>query len=559
MDRQIIYPGQIPLETDLLNSNRYALIGLSKLAAAVLGNGPLLDGLACTPVSPAALQVQIGAGAVYALANLDGAAYSSLAADTGHSLLKQGLLMDAATLDCPAPATAGNSVDYLVQAGYFDQDGGAVALPYYNAANPAQAYSGPDNSGTAQHTVRQGVCRLAVKAGIAAASGSQTAPAPDPGYVGAYIVTVANGQSAITAADIGVNPGAPFIDETLTQKISQASGDARYALEGVNSDIIALNAVVSGTVFRKNAIINGNFDIWQRNTSFPLTVAGSNYTADRWLANIGTTGNNATISRQAFTLGQSLVPNEPAYWLRYAVTAYVGGNPGIEQRIEGVRTFAGRQITASFWAKADAARVVAVEFGQIFGTGGTPSTHVQISLDSFNLTTSWRQFSVTFMPPSISGKTLGVNGDDCLQLIFKLPGAVCTIDLAQVQFEASSSATAFELPPPQQTLALCQRYYEKTYAQAVVPGAVDFTNHVHHDFGISSSSNGIDCRFKVTKRSAPTVIVYSFFTGVAGTFSNGVSDYTPLLRYIGDSGFQLYQNVVSTAALGFHYTANAEL
>jgi len=217
VDRQIVYPGQIPLETDLLNSNRYALIGLAKLAAAVLGTHTLLNGLGCAPMNPAALQVQLGAGEIYALANLDGTAYSSLAADTTHSLLKQGLLLDAVTLDCPAPATAGDSIAYLVQIGYFDQDSGATALPYYNAANPAQAYSGPNNSGTAQYTVRQGVCQVTVKAGIAATSGSQIAPAPDPGYVGAYLVTVANSQTAITAADIQGDPAAPFIPATLTE------------------------------------------------------------------------------------------------------------------------------------------------------------------------------------------------------------------------------------------------------------------------------------------------------------------------------------------------------
>ncbi len=37
MDRQIVYPGAIPLETDLLNTNKYTMIGLAKLAAAVMG------------------------------------------------------------------------------------------------------------------------------------------------------------------------------------------------------------------------------------------------------------------------------------------------------------------------------------------------------------------------------------------------------------------------------------------------------------------------------------------------------------------------------------------
>lgn len=215
MDRKMIYPGQIPLETDLLDTNRFALIGLGKLAAAVLGTTTLVNGLACTPTAPASMQVQVAPGEIYSLQNLDGTAYSSLAADTTHQILKQGLLMDAATLSCPAPATAGQSINYLVQATYQDIDSNAVVLPYYNASNPTQAYTGPNNSGTAQNTVRKGVCAVSVKAGIAATTGTQTTPAPDSGYTGLFVVTVAYGQSTINAGNISTASGAPFLNSTL--------------------------------------------------------------------------------------------------------------------------------------------------------------------------------------------------------------------------------------------------------------------------------------------------------------------------------------------------------
>lgn len=231
MDRKMIYPGQIPLETDLLDTNRFALIGLGKLAAAVLGTTTLVNGLACTPTAPASMQVQVAAGEIYSLQNLDNTAYSSLAADTTHSLLKQGLLMDAVNLTCPAPATSGQSVNYLVQAAYRDLDAEPVVLPYYNASNPTQAYSGPAGSGTAQNTVRKGICTVSVKAGIAATTGSQQTPAPDVGYVGLYSVTVAYGQTSITAGNIAAVSGAPILSETLLNKISQATGDARYATQ----------------------------------------------------------------------------------------------------------------------------------------------------------------------------------------------------------------------------------------------------------------------------------------------------------------------------------------
>lgn len=202
MDRQIVYPGAIPLETDLLNTNKNAMVGLSKLAAAILGTATMLNGFAVTPTGPASLQVYCAPGEIYALTNLDGTAYSSLAADTTHQILKQGISLDQVTLNCPAPATAGQSINYLIEVAYQDSDANAVVLPYYNASNPSQAYSGPANAGTAQNTVRKGIASIVAKAGIAATTGSQTTPAPDAGYVGAYVVTVANGQTQILAGNI---------------------------------------------------------------------------------------------------------------------------------------------------------------------------------------------------------------------------------------------------------------------------------------------------------------------------------------------------------------------
>lgn len=215
MHRQIIYAGQIPLETDLLNAQKNDMIGLAKLCAAVLGTTTQVNGLACNPNAPAALNVVVSPGEIYSLQNIDGTAYSSLAADTTHQIVKQGILLDAVTLATPAPGTAGQSINYLVQAAYLDTDALPVVLPYYNASNPAQAYSGPANAGTTNNTVRQGQCSVTIKAGIAAATGTQTTPAADAGYTGLYVVAVANGQATVVAGNITTLVGAPFIPTTL--------------------------------------------------------------------------------------------------------------------------------------------------------------------------------------------------------------------------------------------------------------------------------------------------------------------------------------------------------
>jgi hypothetical protein len=206
MDRQIIYPGQIAVETDLLNTNRNMMVSIGKLAGALLGTGGIVNGLAVSP--GAGLTVSVGIGEIYQIGNVDNTAYSSLPADTTDSVVKQGIMLAAQTLACAAPATAGQSVNYLIQATYQDTDTGMVTLPYYNASNPTQAYSGPNGNGASQATRRNGSVVLNAKAGTAATTGSQVTPGVDTGYIALAVVTVANGQTTITAGNIvGVGAG----------------------------------------------------------------------------------------------------------------------------------------------------------------------------------------------------------------------------------------------------------------------------------------------------------------------------------------------------------------
>lgn len=210
MDRQIVWPGQIPLETDLLNTNRNTLVALGKLAGAIFGSNTYVNGLSVGANSPAALNVVVQPGEIYSLQNIDGTPYSSLAADLTHQIVKQGILLDAVTLSTPAPGSAGQSINYLIQATFSEVDGGATVLPYYNSSNPSQAYSGPSNSGSTSYTKRQGTVVLSAKAGVAATTGSQATPAPDSGYVGLAVVTVANGAASVTGSNIITYASAPY-------------------------------------------------------------------------------------------------------------------------------------------------------------------------------------------------------------------------------------------------------------------------------------------------------------------------------------------------------------
>jgi hypothetical protein len=267
----------------------------------------------------------------------------------------------------------------------------------------------------------------------------------------------------------------------------------------------------------RNAIINGNFDIWQRGTSF----TASNYGVDRWRNNIGGSS-TCTMSRQAFTLGQTDVPGEPTYFCRMAVTSVANSASFItlQQRIEGVRTFAGQTVTVSFWAKADASKPIAVELGQNFGTGGSPSSGVtSIGTTKVTLSTSWQKVTVTANVPSISGKTLGTNTDDFLQINIwfdagsdynartdSLGQRSGTFDIAQVQIEPGTVATPFERRPIGQELALCQRYYARSG-----PGR---NIHLSDYNGTNPGRFVADPQWPVRMRATPSV---------TATFTGGVN------------------------------------
>jgi hypothetical protein len=132
-------------------------------------------------------------------------------------------------------------VIYLIEATFSESDATPVVLPYVNAANPAQPYSGPNNSGAAQNTQRIERVQLQLKAGAAANTGTETAPAIDTGWSGLYLITVNNGQSAITAANVAVHPASPFVNfklPTLTpgfsRRVAYASNTTFTVPLGVN-------------------------------------------------------------------------------------------------------------------------------------------------------------------------------------------------------------------------------------------------------------------------------------------------------------------------------------
>jgi hypothetical protein len=327
----------------------------------------------------------------------------------------------------------------------------------------------------------------------------------------------------------------------VTNLQAPSAASAAFVLAADGSATAQLSSLNGGALSgARNRIINGNFDFWQRGTSSTFSASGP-YLADRWAVGGGT---STTVSRQSFTPGQTDVPGEPTYFLRWDITNN-SQNYEANQKIEDVRTFAGQQATLSFYARRTSGTV---SFGarivQDFGTGGSPSSLVVTSLGTPSLTTSWQKFTYTVSVPSISGKTLGTDGNSSLWTSLQIGNTgTGVIELAQVQFEPGSVATPFERRSYGQELALCQRYYQGgtmaffvTYAVATVfDGFIPFF-------------------FPVVMRSAPSVTVSgtkSTSTGSTLIQSAQVNCFVSLMQSSSGSGLRGFDSLT--------YTISAEL
>lgn len=248
MDRQIIYDGQVPQTLDILNTNKNTMLAIAKMAADVFGTSTIATGLACVPTAPATMSVNVNPGQIYQNVVVDQTAYSDIALDTSHSIVKSGILMDAQNFAITAPGTAGFSQNYLIQATFLETDTANTVLPYYNSANPSQALNGPGGSGSTQPTRRAGQVSLQLLAGTAATTGTQTTPAVTAGYIGLWVVTVANGASSITSGNIAPYPGQPILPSSILASIQNGNLSYAVATGTANAHTIALTPALTSRV-----------------------------------------------------------------------------------------------------------------------------------------------------------------------------------------------------------------------------------------------------------------------------------------------------------------------
>lgn len=335
-------------------------------------------------------------------------------------------------------------------------------------------------------------------------------------------------------------------DGTSTDRtINLADEAGTFVTKDASNNISGVASVNGGQLGGfKNLLVNGNFSVSQRGTSF---TTDNVYTIDRWYSGDGTGGSPArTLSQETFTLGQTDVPGA-YYYLRHNQTgASTNGNASLVHKVEDVTRFDGQTVTFSFYAKADAAMDVEFRFTQDFGTGGSPSADVSL-FETVTIGTTWQRYTITKTLGSLSGKTLGTDGvhTSFFRIIFEFqPTTTFTFDLAQCQLEYGSTATDFEHESVGTTLQKCQRYYYR------IGSDLHFSNRTTST-AISDPPSMHPMSHPTTMRSTPSLTIAST-ASVGGTGWRSRIDETQWAygRYQG-GGTTSDTTVVLTAPIEF--------
>jgi hypothetical protein len=239
MDRKIVYPSSLPQDKDILLPQRFTEIAVGMLMRAVMGTGTVIDGLAVTQQASPNMTVQIGQGSLITQTVIDptGVAFGSLDLDGSTNLVKIATNVAPVNMTAlTAPVTSGQSQNWLIEAQFLEVDGSPTVLPFYNAANPSIPFTGPANAGTSQNTLRTNRVQFQWKAGAAAATGQQSTPTPDAGWVGIALVTVTNGQTSILNSHITGYSAAPYVPTKMPQLRRQLTQDLSIFVSTFGND-----------------------------------------------------------------------------------------------------------------------------------------------------------------------------------------------------------------------------------------------------------------------------------------------------------------------------------
>lgn len=427
-------------------------------------------------------------------------------------------------------------------------------------------------------------------------------------------ITVNGDGNNLTASEIADTTGSAvstFMKTVLDDESSEAaintlkSGltsitsleDADELIVGDSSDsnnskkITKVN--LQGSLSRlENLLINGDMEISQRGTSF-TSVSNGDYTLDRWSYGKDTmTGSMVhTITRNTDTptfaqAGRLLQNSIKVDCTTIDSSIAAGDYSGIEYKIEGYdfAEIAQKNFTLAFWAKATKTGTYCIGFKN------STSDRSYVAEYTIDTTDTWEYKTITVSASPSDGTWDYTNGRGLVIVwslatgstyqttagswqtgnFFATSNQVNACDstdnnfqITGVQMVKGSSDAEFKRRPFEEELALCQRYYEKSYSQGTNPATATSVGQVTFKVGAATTdfvSNST--RFLVTKRVSPSITLYDR-SGNSGkvSYDNPAADnQTGSAANISNHGFVVNtDNSTSKSGVGFHYTADSEL
>ncbi len=307
----------------------------------------------------------------------------------------------------------------------------------------------------------------------------------------------------------------------------------------------------------RNLLHNGLINVAQRGNG-PWTT--SVYTVDQWALVV--TLDSVSITRATLAdADRAAIGDESA---QFAIQNVFTGNSGatavdyITQRVEDVYRLSENTVTVSFWAKAaSGSPLIGINMIQNFGTGGSPSTSVQVLAtgNTVTLSTSWARYTSTITVPSVAGKTTGTGSNDYtgLQLFFSsgannnvIAGNIgvqsCTIQLWGLQLEIASRVSALEKPDPRYDLSNCQRFFTRLLGL----GWIGYS-------GVAGQQSAGVFTLPVTMRGTPSSVAFDGATLVAcSALVNASVTTTTLYNQVTTAGVGQYN-------LSYNANVSAEL
>jgi len=276
------------------------------------------------------------------------------------------------------------------------------------------------------------------------------------------------------------------LKEKLDSNNLQTGQAGRDTLKSENMRELFSNTGTS----RKNILINGGFDVWQRHTYLSTTTGY--FGPDQWFS----AGAASSFIAQRLASGGT-EPFASKYYLRLTMSS---SNTNINQNIEHTgRYMADKYVTLSFWAKSD--KPVNWKSKLISGTG------TELASRDSHAGMEWTYNEITFPPFSYADWS---NEVAKIYLGREFSEENARLDIAEVQLEIGSQATPFERLPIYETLLNCYRY---CYVLTDDGSTTNFGIGTVEGTGIAALSLG---NFPVQMYSVPTVATNA-----------GVSFYSP--------------------------------